>query len=71
MKLVPRERPWPRVSYDCVYVLPLPADLDELTNRITAAVKCVTEDTLRRVWDEFSYGVDVVRAVGGGHIEHL
>jgi len=27
----------------------LPADLDELTNRITAAVKSVTEDTLRRV----------------------
>jgi hypothetical protein len=29
-----------------VYVLPLPADLDELTNRITAAVKSVTEYTL-------------------------
>ena len=54
-----------------VYVPPLPADLDELTNRITAAVKSVTEDTLRRVWDEFSYRVDVVRAAGGGHIEHL
>jgi len=35
-----------------VYVPPLTADLDELTNRITAAVKSVTEDTLRRVWDE-------------------
>ena len=54
-----------------VYVPPLPADLDELTNRITAAVKSVTEDTLRRVWDELSYRVDVVRAAGGGHIEHL
>ena len=54
-----------------VYVPPLPADLDELTNRITAAVKSVTEDTIRRVWDEFSYRVDVVRAAGGGHIEHL
>ena len=54
-----------------VYVPPLPADLDELTNRMTAAVKSVTEDTLRRVWDEFSYRVDDVRAVGGGHIEHL
>jgi len=54
-----------------VYVPPLPADLDELTNRIMAAVKSVTEDTLRRVWDEFSYRVDVVRAAGGGHIEHL
>jgi len=41
--------------------------LDELT----AAVKSVTGDTLRRVWDEFNYRVDVVRAAGGGHIEHL
>ena len=49
-----------------VYVPPLPADLDELRNRITAAVKSVTEDTLRRVWDEFSYRVDVVRAAVEG-----
>jgi hypothetical protein len=54
-----------------VYVPPLPTDLDELRNRITAAVNSVTEDTLRCVWDEFSYRVDVVRAAGGGHIEHL
>jgi len=54
-----------------VYVPPLPADLDEPTNRNTAAVNSVTEDTLRRVWDEFSYRVDVVRAAGGRHIEHL
>jgi hypothetical protein len=40
------------------YVPPLPADLDELRNRITAAVNFVTEDTFRRVWDEFSYRVD-------------
>jgi hypothetical protein len=54
-----------------VYVPPLPADFDELRNRITAAVNSVTEDTLRRVRDEFSYRVDVVHAAGGGHIEHL
>ena len=48
-----------------VYVPPLPADLDELTNRITAAVNYVTEDTFRRVWDELSYGVDVVQQVEG------
>jgi len=53
-----------------VFVPPLPADLDEVTNRITAAVKSVTENTLRRVWDEFGFRVDV-RAAGGGHIEHL
>jgi len=54
-----------------VYVPPLPADLDELTNRITAAVNSVTEDTLRRIWDKFIYCIDVVRAAGGRHIEHL
>jgi len=54
-----------------VCVPPLQADLDELTNRITAALKSVTEDTLRRVWDEFSYRVDVVRAAGRRHIKHL
>jgi len=54
-----------------VYVPPLPADLDELTNRIMAAVNSVTEGTLRHVWDKFSYCVDVVHAAGGGHIKHL
>jgi len=54
-----------------VYVSSLPDDLEELTNRITAAVKSVTEDTLRRLWDEFSYLVDVVLAAGGGQLEHL
>ena len=53
-----------------VYVPPIPADLDEITNRIPAAVNSVTEDALRRVWDELSYRVDV-RAAGGGHIERL
>jgi hypothetical protein len=71
MQLVPRDRPWPTVSYECPYIPPLPADLVELTNRITAAVKSVTEDTFRRVWDEFSFRVDDVRAAGGWHIEHL
>jgi len=47
------------------------SDLDELTNSITAVVKSVTEDTLRRVWDEFSYRINVIRAAGEGHIEHL
>ena len=54
-----------------VYVPPLPADLDELTNRITATVKSVTEDTLRCVWGEFNYRVDVVRVADRGHIKDL
>jgi len=58
---------WGHVK-ECVYVPPLPADLDELRNRITAAANSVTEDTLRCIWDEFSYRVDVVRAAGGTFI---
>ena len=54
-----------------IHVPPLPADLDELTNRITGVVNSVTEDTLRRVWDELSYCVDIFRAAGGGHVQHL
>jgi hypothetical protein len=46
-----------------VYVPPLPTDLDELRNRITAAVNFVTEDTLRRVWDEFSSRVDYTYSI--------
>ena len=54
-----------------VYVPPLLSDLDELTNRIAAAVNSVTEDALRPVWDELSYRVDVVCSAGGGHTERL
>ena len=54
-----------------VYVPPLSADMDKLTNRITAAVNSITEGTFRRVWDELTCRVDVVRAAGGGHIERL
>jgi hypothetical protein len=28
-------------------------------------------DMLQRVWEEFSYRFDVVRAAGGGHIERV
>lgn len=56
---------------DAVYVPPLPMNLNELRNRLTAAVNSVTQDILQRVWDEFSYRLDVVRAAGGGHVEHL
>lgn len=56
---------------EAVYVPPLPKTMDDLQNRITAAVHSITPDTLSRVWDEFGYRVDVCRAAAGGHIEHL
>ena len=55
---------------EAVYVPSLPTTLEDLKNRITTAVKIVTQDLLL-VWNEFSYRLDVTRAAGGGHIEHL
>jgi hypothetical protein len=54
---------------EAVYVPSLPTTLDDVKNRITTVVKSVTQDL--RVWNEFSYRLDVTCAAGGGHIEHL
>jgi len=56
---------------EAVYVPSLPTTLDDLKNRITTAVNSATQDILLRVWDEFSYRLDVTCAAGGGNIEHL
>ena len=56
---------------EAVYVPSLPTALDGLKNRITSAVNSVTQDILLRVWNKFSYRLDVTRAAGGRHIEHL
>ena len=56
---------------EAVYVPSLPTTLDDLKNRITTTVNSVTQDILLRVWNEFSYRLDVTRAAGGGDIEHL
>jgi hypothetical protein len=49
------------------HVPPLPTTLDDLTERINS----VDRDMLQRVWEKFSYRLDVVRAAGGGHIERV
>jgi hypothetical protein len=56
---------------DTVFVPPLPANLQDLRNCITAAVARVDRDTLTRVWNEMDYCTDVCRITKGGHIEHL
>lgn len=38
---------------------------------LTLVINSADRDMLQRVWEEFAYLLDVVRAVGGGHIEHL
>jgi len=54
---------------DRVYVPQLPVTVDELQERITAAVKSVTPDMLQRVWSKLDYHIDVCRVTRGGHIE--
>ena len=54
-----------------VFVLPLPANFEEMKERITAALETVTEDMLQRVWHELEYRLNVCRVTGGAHIEHL
>ena len=54
-----------------VFVPPLPANIEEMKQRITAALETVTEDTLQRVWHEFESRLDVCRVTGGAHTEHL
>jgi hypothetical protein len=56
---------------DTVFVPPLPANLQDLRNRITAAVARVDRDTLTRVWNEMDYRIDVCHITKGEHIEHL
>jgi len=55
-----------RYMKDRVYVPPLPVTVDELQERITAAVKSVTPDMLQRVWSELDYRIDVCRVTRGG-----
>ena len=54
-----------------VFVPPLPANTEEMKQRITAALETVTKDMLQRVWHELEYRLDVSRVTGGAHIEHL
>jgi hypothetical protein len=56
---------------DVVYVPPLPNDLQELRQRINAAVATINRDMLERVWTEMDYRIDVCRVTRGSHIECL
>jgi hypothetical protein len=56
---------------DTVFVPPLPANLQDLHNLITAAVARVDRNTLTRVWNEMDYRIDVCRITKGGRTEHL
>jgi hypothetical protein len=56
---------------DTVFVSPLPANLQDLRNRITANVALVDRDMLTRVGNEMDYRINVCRITKYGYIEHL
>jgi len=61
---------WGFVKYT-VFVPPLPANLQDPRNRITAAVALIDRDMLTRVWNKMDYRIDVCCITNGGYIEHL
>ena len=54
-----------------VYFLHLPANVNELKQRISIALETVTQDMLHCAREELDYRLDVNRVTGGAHIEHL
>ena len=54
-----------------VFVPPLPANIEKMKQRITAALETVIKDMLQRVWHELEYRINGCRVTGGAHIEHL
>ena len=56
---------------DTAFVPPVPANLQELRDRITAAVALIDRDMLTHVWNELDYWLDVCHIRQGGQIEHL
>ena len=45
--------------------------VEEFKQRTTTALHTVTQDTLRRVWEELEYRIDVCSVSGRSHIEHV
>ena len=43
---------------ELVFVPSLPANIEEMKQRITAALETVTKDMLQRVWHELEYHVE-------------
>jgi len=54
---------------DSVFVPRRPVSLNELKQRITTAFSSVDEGSLRSVWTELDYRIDICRVTKGSHIE--
>ena len=50
---------------------PLPANVNELKQRITTPLESVTQDMRQRVWKELDYRLDGCRVIGSAYITHL
>jgi len=53
---------------DKVFSTPV-QDITNLNARITDAFATITEDMLENTWREIDYGLDVLRATKGAHVE--
>jgi hypothetical protein len=56
---------------DRVFVPPFPRDLADLKAWITLAVKNINAPTLKHVWQELEYRINVCHVTRGAHIKHL
>jgi hypothetical protein len=45
------------------------ADINDLKDRIKAAIATVDVDMLQRTWMELEYRLDIVRVTNGAHVE--
>ena len=48
--------------------LPLPENIQERKQRITAALETVTQGILQRVWEKLEYGLDMCRITGDANM---
>ena len=46
-------------------------NIDDMKNRITAAINIVDHDMQRLIWEKLSYRLEVVHAAGGCQIEQF
>jgi hypothetical protein len=51
------------------FVLPVVPDINNLRERIASAIATVTPQMLEKVWGEYEYRLDILRATKGAHVE--
>ncbi|GFX41040.1 hypothetical protein TNCV_2217381 [Trichonephila clavipes] len=59
------------LNWKKVNQIPLPDALSDLRHRMEADVANISLDTLKKVWDEITYRLDLCYVTNGAHSEHL